>query len=707
MVLMHALASAAYPLATVSLPAYPSVTGAAQPIAAKSLSWFLWAVAWGGLLLVCFNGWGRFAGKLIRVERLPASVACSLGVAVIILLGGVVNLFNAIYTSVIFLAIAAGVSLYLVLRKHRPDEYRWGELWKSTTRLVRTLLIVTLVIVALRACATVRLGSFDVTDDGSSYLAFPRVMLAYHHFAPGPFSDRHVISSVGGGYWLQVFVIAATSLANIGMADRTLGLLLIFAAVFDLCIAFGLSVEQIAVLEFLVALVAQPTANLTFVILPIALLLSLLWLVFRSIQEGSTLPWRYAFLAGAIGGATVALKSTFLPCVALFCLTPYLVARWRGKREALLLSMIAGAGAIAVLAAWMVAMKLTAGTWLFPILGHGLDHTNSGIFGSFTVGKTPRTVIKLFLQGFVLLALGFGAFRLQFRDRRAYFCLSVMIGAALGITAFNIAAGGDSIWRYGFPQFLVAILIYSIGLIALSAQATSLRKRHVAWGLAILPLIGCWFYFDIAGARPHAFRQMTSNFSHYGPSLTASLSGRSLSSPALASEYRAVEGALSGSGITLENVAYPFLLNYKARKIYLMDWPGAAGPAPGWPFGANASMVAQYLRRNSVRYLLYDTHYARWADARSCQVLENPRQYSSELYVLFWMSLLAHHQLDAVRARYRSVYDDGKIVAIDLNRPIKNAPVSRPMWTVSTDTEAMCSVVMAQNLADPVQAESR
>ncbi len=508
------------------------------------------------------------------------------------------------------------------------------------------------------------------------------------------------------GYWLQTFILAATSLANIGMADRTLGLLLLFAAVWDFGIAFGLPVEQIAVVEFIAFLVPQPTANLTFVILPIALLLALLWFIFQTDSEGSTYPWRHALLAGAIGGAAVALKSTFLPCVASFCLVSYLMIHWRRKNKAFGLPLIAGLGAIVVLAAWMLAMRHTAGTFLFPVLGHGLDHTKVGVFGSFKIAKTPRTIIKLFLQGCVLLALGFGAFSLRIRDRRSLFCLSVMIGAAFGITAFNLAAGGDSIWRYGFPQFFSAILIYSIGLAAMSKKASSVGKRYAAWTLAIIPLIGCVFYHDVAGARPQPFRQIRWESAHYGPSLRASLSGQSLSSPALKAEYRALENSLPENGIVLENIAYPFLLNYKVHLIYMMDWPGAAGPAPGWPFGKDSSALGQYLRQSSVRYVLYDYRYAQWTDARSCQVLENPQRYSSELYVLFWMSLLAHSQLDALQSHYQSIYDDGKIAAIDLTRPIENAPADQPTWNANTDKEAMCSAVMSRYLANPVPARS-
>ena len=104
-------------------------------------------------------------------------------------------------------------------------------------------------------------------------------MLDMHHFAADPFSDRRVISSLGGSYMLQAFVIAATSLANIGMADRTLGLILIFFALLELGMAFGLSPSEIAAMELIAFLVPQETFNLTFTILPIALFLAMIWII--------------------------------------------------------------------------------------------------------------------------------------------------------------------------------------------------------------------------------------------------------------------------------------------------------------------------------------------------------------------------------------------------------------------------------------------
>ncbi|MEO6830299.1 MAG: hypothetical protein ABI164_10865, partial [Acidobacteriaceae bacterium] len=71
-------------LTNFQLPDYPSVTGLRQTISARSLTEFFAALAWSWALLVSFTGWGRACGKIFRVPRLPASIACALGIATLI-----------------------------------------------------------------------------------------------------------------------------------------------------------------------------------------------------------------------------------------------------------------------------------------------------------------------------------------------------------------------------------------------------------------------------------------------------------------------------------------------------------------------------------------------------------------------------------------------------------------------------------------------
>lgn len=697
---MQLLAPLAQTLTSLQLPPYPSVTGLPQPITIRSLAAFFGALSWAWLLLVSFTGWGRWTGKLFRVQRLPASVACSLGIAAIVFLGGWLNLLHAIYPSVLIALTMIGLALYFVLRGQRPERYKWRPFWKSTSLWSKLLLGIAILILVLRVAGTVRLGNFNISDDSAAYLVFPQKMLAAHHFAIDPFSDRRVISSLGGAYFLQSFFVGITSITHIAMADRTLGLILLAAALFDIGALFDLSPFQIALMEFLAYLAPQETINLTFVILPISLLLGMIWLLFQA-EKIENRSWN-ALLAGVVGGATIALKSTYLPIVAIYALVPYAVVRWQTQKLRRVVSpLIVGLGSLAVLAAWMIAMKMTSGTYLFPILGAGVDYSSYGLFHSMVRFPTHRAVIKVFLQALAIGVLICILLAAGVKNYRSKIALWILAASAVAITAFNYRSGGDFIWRYNFPQFLCAIVIfYAATGSEFRAQPRPARMR-LAFCVGILSLAGMMFYYDAAGQNPRPFRQMRTEAGDYRKALRAGLSGVSLASPSLQGEYLAVERALPDHAVALENVGRPYLFNLSHRNIYIMDWPGAASPAPGWPFGHTPSQLANYLRRNSIDYVIYDYRYSSWYDAGACVSLERPSLYSSELYVLFWMSVLANHQFDQLRSHYQSIYDDGKIAVIDLHRAVPNAPEDETPWTLTTSKDQMCKEVLERYLAHP------
>ena len=688
--------SLAQTLTNLNLPPYPTVTGLPQPITVRSLASFAGALLWAGLLLVSFTGWGRITGKLFRGPRLPASVACSLGIAAIVFLGGWLNLAHAIYPRVLFAIVAIGLLFYLLTRNQRPEECRWLRFWNNASRGSKILLVIALLILLLRIAATVRLGEFRVDDDGSGYLVFPQKMLEMHHFAADPFSDRRVISSLGGSYLLQTFVIAANSLANIGMADRTLGLILIFIVLLELGIAFGLSPSKIAAMEFVAFLVPQETFNLTFTILPIALFLAMIWIIFTTPDQSENQQWRSALLLGAVGGALLALKSTFLPYIGAVALIPYLFLFWRkNRRNALLLPILAGLGTVATVIAWMIAMKHNSGTYLFPILGHGFDYSNYGVFPTLPRFSSSHALEKTFLQGGVLLVLAAVEYFSGIEDKRTRISLGILLAAAFAITAFNFESGGDFIWRYNFPQFFTAILVFFLAQASVHAEPNSIGRKQSVYVLSFACLLGCIFYYDFEGGGLKPFREMRTEIAQLQLSLQASLSGRRLVSPAIATEFRAAEAILPSGATALDVTNDSFLLTNRDHKTILLDdWPGAAGPPPGWPLNQGPIAVRQYLEANSVRYVVFGYRYGEWSSMKACGFFPHVGNFSELDEALEVLSLLALHQFDQLRASHRAIYDDGTIAVIDLQSPANANRAVPPDWTITTDKDLMCTVAM-------------
>jgi hypothetical protein len=690
----------------LNIPSYPATTGVEHSITLQSLAGWLYALCWAGLLLIAFAGWGRLIGKVLRVQRLPVSVACALGIGAVVFIGGWMNLLHSIYAGVLFALIGVGLLLHLWLRATSPEPYRWRHLWSRASPTARTLLIAALVLLAFRTAASVRPAMLNNLDDGAAYLVFPHKILELHVLATDPFSDRRITASLGGGYFLQVLVVSGTSLANAAMADRTLGLLLLFGGLFDIGVAFELSALQIALLELLALLVPQETMNLTFIVLPLSMLLAMLWMILETSEIDDRKALRQAFLAGVVGGAVISLKSTYLPIVGAFALIPYSTIFAKNKKSGVLnLSLAAGLGSIAVLAAWMIAMKQTSGTYLFPLLGRGFDYSAYGKLPSIATFYSVRSFAKIFLQGGALLTLAcLQLFLTKLKSRKDKFSFWVLISAAVAITAFNYKSGGDSIWRYNFPQFFAAVIVlFAAVAFAFHAQPRLMRSL-IAYCGGIAVLVGMIFYYDAAGRHPAPFREVAMTWKDYKPSLRASLSGLPLASSSERQRYRSVESSIPAGTTALENTAYPYLFDYRSRQILIADWPSAASLPPGWPYPGPGKGLADYLEQSSIRYVIYDYGYARWTDAEGCVALENPRSISEWLHDQWLMNILAHNQFDHLRARYHSIYDDGTIAVIDLGSPIANAPAETPGWTLHTGKDEICSNVMAAYLKHPVPA---
>ncbi|MEO6966471.1 MAG: hypothetical protein ABI076_11340 [Acidobacteriaceae bacterium] len=302
-----------------------------------------------------------------------------------------------------------------------------------------------------------------------------------------------------------------------------------------------------------------------------------------------------------------------------------------------------------------------------------------------------------------MLAMAALQFFLGNKSRQSRFSIGILIAAACAITAFNYKSGGDFIWRYNFPQFFCAtIIFYLISVSAINNVANPPRRSRLLFSAGILALFAMIFYYDVAGQDPRPFRQMAMESRDYRPSLRASLTGLQLASPKIKAQYGAAEKSMPFNTTALENTAYPFLFNYVNRNILIVDWPGAASPSQAWPFRANDAELVQYLRHHSVHYLIYDYGYARWEDVEACTALETPLRNSEELSLLWWMSVLVHHQFDNLRTQYKSNYDDGQIAVIDLDSLLQDAPAPAPLWTLDTSKEQLCSAVLARYVANPL-----
>ncbi len=417
----------------------------------------------------------------------PSHLLPSVEFAVVIFLGGCFNLVRAItipiLLSLVLFGLVAAILLRITItdsgaqatRSHPPLPY---------SRAVLFLLFLVAFIFAVRLGATVHAGQYQASDDYNYYLGAPVKMLQLHHFAADPFSERRIISSIGGNYFLQTLILIALPLENVQMADRTLGLILLAFLSYSLAITFRLTPAQRAVFTFLVLFTPQVQFNLTFVLLPSALFFGLVYLAAnrKALPANSIL---FGLLLGAVSGAISSMKSTYLVHSVIFVVS---IAFFRWRRDGFVAGsktlLFAVLGAFVVMAPWMVANHYASATFFYPTLGLGYHYDAYGLYPAPSGAGLHVILHKVIPFCIPLLLLLLLEWFFVDRDEPGDAIVALSVAASAAALLVGIATGGDSVRRYNYPCMLPAIILFYV-VFCRRANASSqtsrwrlLRDRH-------------------------------------------------------------------------------------------------------------------------------------------------------------------------------------------------------------------------------------
>jgi hypothetical protein len=632
------------------------------------ISQFVAALAWLAAIVAAFAGWGALVLRIatVRVRLLSfegAGAAIATGIVWAVFLGGLLNFAEAITRGVVVAIVASGIVLAVafIFTAHRVAEPPGRK-----TPLATILCAAFIVILLVQVAATVHTGRYQNSDDMNAYLVFPQKMLAVHTFAPDPFSERRIEAQIGPGYYLQTFVLAARPLVNLQMLDLGVGLILL--ALLSIGVARRMQIEgwQLWLMPLATVLTPVITFNLSSVYLPYALYMGMAYWSLRALnadlQSSESDPaWLAPAMLGGLAAVMSGLKSTYTPTAVAYpfvlyaLLVPVITLRVAVRRIAL-----AAAAFLVVLLPWMIAMKLTSGTFFYPLLGHGFDYTAYGRYLPPHAYMNRHLWEKLLAPAVILAVLFIVAWIRSSRDAPARAVMALLGACFIGTLAVGWGTGGDSIRRYCYPCIAVALLLFF---------ALWLRERnqhtHLAWGSALLVAAFAFsVWTDGLGREAYMLRK----------NLALSVHAAGIASPeyqraGLESEYAALDEALPRDGVVLESMRLPFLLNFSTHDILVADYPGAAGPPPGWPLNGSGADLAQYLRANGIRYLAYS-----YGDCGSLPD-SNARAVQTDPSVTGWVktqqriALLAHLQYAQLAHTQKKIYDDGSIWVLDLTQP--------------------------------------
>lgn len=562
------------------------------------------------VILVSWIGWGDALARLLRLRaRWPEKAV--LGVSALILAGGALNAARLISPSVIQGLTAAGCAALALsgvgtgrpvwrdpLSLHPPEDRSgrlgWTILW---------------VVAALFAAGMTGLtGYFNVHDDYTAYAAFTEKMLQTGHLGPEPFSERRIVSSLGGKNWLDCYSVVLLGHGRTRALDAGLGwacftgLLALWGARRGLTRAATAAVVAIA---WTLAIVCS---NTTAWMLPAAMMLFILT---RTDAAGDDRAGGYAALA-CVAAAACALKSNLIPPIAIYLCGSAVVAALGGRRGHLIGLCASISAAVLLAAPWALAHLGDCGTLLFPMLGRGYHVTayTDGSAARWSLNGAYVTVILKDLVANKLLLLALLGCLLSALCRIRLSGTTLRMAAAAGISALllgSATAGWDNLhYTYSALSVVIAAIVmdgavFLCGLRSREARGASVRPAHLAATVYILCLT-----VTLAWLSPER-----------GWLATAYLLGRStgLVGPALPQMpmnmpmrglYRHAQNKTVSGETVIVSAPAAALLDFRRNRVYLADFPGSAGPPPGMPLEEGVEAWVEYLRSQGVRYVLMD-----------------------------------------------------------------------------------------------------
>jgi hypothetical protein len=634
---------------------------------------FLFAFGWGILVLVSMAGWGWLLAKLLLPRyKLDFGLYAANGLVLSCLFGGVLNYANAISpkTVIVYLLVGLLPAIVYLIIELRP----WvlvRDFFKSLhgNKLLAALFALTALVVIFQYALSVSPGVFNTADDYQAYLVFPQQMLQTGSFGNNPFSERRMLTSLGGQPFLDILVLAKLPIKNLRLLDEGICYLIFLAIIWGLFREFKISYAMRLVLLFAVLFSPVPTDNTTILFGVSALFLGLFRLA-RGLGDNQSFGWQRAAIIGLWVGAICCLKSNFIPVAALFAAGFYALMFWKQKfsKAIILEALLAGAVAMLLMLPWMISMLRSSGTLLYPFLGKGFYGATYGGFAAanselFTLNGLERVIFnlrELLVPCTVFLAFCF--FAAKARLKQQFGLVAVLVAAAaIGAAGIIYATGSADTYRYIYA-FTIAVFIVLLAEAFNPDNATySFNKIGVQYWVVALVIAAVYF-----GGGAGKFLE-TTNLTGAADKLKFAVTNADITSPAEQLSYKSMQGSVPAGQTIFARTDKNFLLDFKRNSIYIDDSPGGSSPPPGMPFFKGSEPVANFLLSKNIRYVAYS-----YADQAGFTRGLFGDRLSPAIQV--WIRTEAVHYFDfqdnlaTLGQSRKRIYDDGSIFVLDLTQ---------------------------------------
>lgn len=611
--------------------------------------------------MVCaYIGIGWFVSScILKNQQRDIGWFVSIGLAAVLCIGGVLNMTGLISKNSIFTIVYIGLSSFLIfVTLSRKYVYNRISLFFSLLKNNKHLFVAIILLFSLllvKYAASISPGVYNIHDDYQGYFVYPVKMIETGEMGSDPFSERRIVSSLGGQSFLDAIVLAVGTYENIAFTDRGIGFLIFLIAVFSFLLTLSLSSGYILVFMFVAVLTFPPIVNSTSMYTGITLFL----LLSRMVYGFKDFKIREMFLFSIVLAGLFSLKSSFIPMSGLFVVVFFLL-RYNTKKtlNIFIESVFIGISSVVLLIPWMLSSYHSSGTLLYPFFGKGYHGSVYGDFLSATSTITSGnflTFIYALQTIFFLSFFSFILFILFSKSERSLLSkedISLSLVTFISIFLLGYATGGYAVNRYTFALVFPVVLV----LLARYIQANNIiySSRRVFIGILILGLL--------LGSSIESF------FANQKPILENIQFARqhtSLVSEKELLEFKEMQSTIPEKEKVLVRLNKNFVLNFNRNEVYIVDYPGASSLPPGMPFHKGENALAEYLISHSIYYVAYS-----YKD----QAMFTRGQFGNRLDMTMnsWIRTEAEHtflfqdDLEKLGKTRKRIYDNGTNFVLDL-----------------------------------------
>lgn len=634
------------------------------------------AFIWGLVILGSFIGWGQAMGRWFlptgKDGDLGWGLASAFGLTLFIVLSGPMILLSIFSKTFVTLYLFAGLGLFAL-----DVSLNWKKIatWRGPSSLCLKIVFTGLLgLIELMYAGSVAEHWYNPFDDFAAYFSLAKMLLDTGTLFD-PFSFR-LVGALGGQTAADTLTVAFlpwkyAHILDWGIAGLT---------VLGLTEGMVRKTDDRAwtarlLLLALVLTFPMPRANiaseLTGVVLCMAFFRVLEWVAERRICG-----WRAALLLGSVIAAAATLRAHNIFIIALLGLSFAVWQLWEDKqrwREIIHEALLTTVFVIGLLAPWWTVGYRSCRVFLYPLI-RGNHRPEFELYTLHLSLLGNLQYIWIFCSSTAYLLFFLPIFFLEpGQQRRLLFILGgILLGISVVFLSQMTFAPYFHLYRYLAPIGL-AFGLYSSGVLARQLVATStqarvpfLKSRTKQIGIIVATVLvfqGLDFFAQSITNLKHiilvldARRQLWGNI--FGP----------LSTTEADREYREAFACIPPGSKTLIALDYPFLLDYRAHRIFSIDVSGAASPDPGFPYFRGAAPVKQYLLAQGIRYIAHvPFDNSKFLHSRSSQTLSlNGPVPAYRFFAKFEIDF--YNNIDDLAKTNRILFNSPTVRVIDLQSP--------------------------------------